>query len=164
MTLRAVSPSVGGGGTTVTSVNGQSGDVVLDAADVGAVASVSGTMVDNTDPLNPVILSDPTKVSTSSTANVLYGTASGGVQTTVTYSTSPTQSTVVYRTATGQIQAATPTTDAAVTTKLYVDTQITNSIRAQLVHIEDAVDATDVVTKFNALLADLIAKNYMAAA
>lgn len=44
----------------VTSVNGQTGDVTLDAADVGAVASItagSNISVDNTDPQHPVVSS-----------------------------------------------------------------------------------------------------------
>ena len=44
-------PSNGGGGAAVDSVNGKTGTVVLDAADVGAVESVVGganITVDNT--------------------------------------------------------------------------------------------------------------------
>lgn len=48
----------GGGGGAVSSVNGQTGAVVLDAEDVGAVASLvagSGITVDASDPQNPIV-------------------------------------------------------------------------------------------------------------
>jgi hypothetical protein len=56
----------------VESVNGQTNVVVLDADDVGAVATVTGDGVDNTDPTNPVV-SFPTPADIGAVALPNYG-------------------------------------------------------------------------------------------
>lgn len=61
----------------VTSVNGQTGDVTLDAADVGAVASItagSNISVDNTDPQHPIVSSTVTPGEINTASNLGSGT------------------------------------------------------------------------------------------
>src|SRR5690606_4633453 len=101
MTLRAVAPGAGGAG--------------------GGVETVTGTMVDNTDPQNPVINSDPTKLTTVSTPNIVYRTSGSGAQSTITLSTAATASTLPFRSAAGQFNVGTPVTADNVATKGYVD-------------------------------------------
>lgn len=61
-------PSITGGGSgSVTSVNGQTGVVELDAEDVGAVSGLvagSGISIDDTDPQNPIVSSTGTGTGT----------------------------------------------------------------------------------------------------
>lgn len=87
MTLRAVAPGAGGGG----------GD---------AVESVTGTMVDNTDPKNPVIGSDNTKLNVATGTSRVYAINGSGTQTTLPYSAGTVGSTIATRTADGTLQLA----------------------------------------------------------
>lgn len=81
------------------------------------VATVTGNIVSNTDPANPVVTLPFT------TAPYVVGTTSsgGGTASTVAMSISPTSSSVVLRDAEGNVKTAAPVDNDDAATKLYVD-------------------------------------------
>lgn len=64
---------------------------------------------------------DAKKVDKTSDVSKIYGTASTGEQTTITYSTSANASTIVQRTSNGNVNVAAPTANSHAATKKYVD-------------------------------------------
>lgn len=64
---------------------------------------------------------DVKKVDKTSDVSKIYGTASTGEQTTITYSTSANASTIVQRTSNGNVNVAAPTANSHAATKKYVD-------------------------------------------
>jgi hypothetical protein len=78
----------------VVSVNGQVGVVVLDAADVGAVAAIApgaNITVDSTDPQNPIVSATGVVTSVSvAAANGFAGSSSGGATPALTLETTVT--------------------------------------------------------------------------
>jgi hypothetical protein len=67
------------------------------------------------------------RVPSSGAANVLYGTAGAGVQTTLPHATGPTVSSVVVRDTAGRTQVVDPAAPADVATKAYVDATVVAS-------------------------------------
>lgn len=133
MTLRAVAPSVGGGGDT-------------------GVQSVTGSVVDNTDPQNPVIVSDPTKVDTLTGTAFVYAVNSGGTQTAMPYSNGIMGSSIAQRTSSGQLRTQDPVTDTDTVNLRYLNNMpaITSAggnltipagtLASQLQALADAID------------------------
>jgi hypothetical protein len=100
--------SGGGGGPAVESVQGMTGAVVLDAADVGALPDDA--------------------IAFTTTANRLYGTGSSGQPTVYVISSGTTTGSVAQRGTSGVLQVGTPTAAAHATTKQYVDDAIATAI------------------------------------
>lgn len=126
----------GGGGGGVASVNGDTGpDVLIDAADVGAVPSVS-------------------------TANRVYATGGAGQQTTYAVGTSATATSIAQRGVNGTLVVGEPQAGTHATTKSYVDA-INTALDARLDALETAGfvasdgSVTDLVSKTEAEMAGI---------
>lgn len=83
------------------------------------------------------------KVTRSSSASQIYATAGAGVETTLTYSTSATGSTVAQRDSNAQINVAqTPTADSHAASKKYVDDRVNSAIAEAVVFKGIVADQT----------------------
>lgn len=135
----------GGGGGAVTSVQGETGDVVLDAADVGAApASALAGKVDR--PAN----------APGQSGRLITFDATGNVQTILSSGTAASAGAAVVRTTAGHIilPSTDPTNDSWAVRKKYVD-DINTALDARLDALE-ALMATAI--QGDGTITDLVAK------
>ncbi|WP_222929962.1 hypothetical protein [Gordonia sp. OPL2] len=137
-------------------INGKTTDAAVTAAINAAIANLldgapgaldtlnelAAAMGDDANFAATVTNALATKRELVSGTNRVYTTDSGGAQTSVPLSSSPTAQTIMLRTAGGVTSVGTPTDPAHATTKGYVDTGLSGKAAVDHEHTVDDIDAT----------------------